>query len=100
MKFCKLVDVDAQKIFMISQKTAKDLIQNGWAVSYSQVENDGLIEARGFSALANSKVDSGLQKAIKEGVDKSIADNAKNNILKYASIYASISNMLPIKFKR
>ncbi|MBX4507762.1 transcriptional regulator [Klebsiella oxytoca] len=100
MKFCKLVDIDAQKIFMISQKTAKDLIQNGWAVSYSQVENDGLIEARGFSALANSKVDSGLQKAIKEGVDKSIADNTKNNILKYASIYASMSNMLPIKFKR
>ncbi|MBN3135831.1 helix-turn-helix domain-containing protein [Pectobacterium punjabense] len=99
MKFCKLVDSDAQKLLTLSQKTAKDLIQEGWAVSYSQVENDGLIEARGFSVLANSKVDSALQKAIKEGVDKSIASNVKSNIFKYASIYASISSILPIKFK-
>ena len=100
MKFCKLADTDAQKLLTLSQQTAKELIQEGWAVAYSQVENDGLIEARSFSVLANSKVDSVLQRAIKEGVDKSIASNVKGNILKYASIYASLSNILPIKFKK
>lgn len=100
MKFCKFADTDAQKLLTLSQQTAKELIQEGWAVAYSQVENDGLIEARGFSVLANSKVDSVLQRAIKEGVDKSIASKVKGNIFKYASIYASLSDILPLKFKK
>lgn len=100
MKFCKLIDNDAGSLIKSAQSTAKKLINQGWSVSYSQVEDDGLLEARTFSSLADSKIDFILQKAIGEAINNNLTNNVKSTVLKYASIYAGIADLLPIKFKR
>ncbi|AXC71205.1 hypothetical protein DOE59_06095 [Salmonella enterica subsp. diarizonae serovar 48:i:z] len=54
------------------------------------------MNARSSLPLANVKINTALQKAIKDEVDKNIKTNVKNTVIKYVSVFAIISNVLSV----
>ncbi|HAT2866212.1 TPA: helix-turn-helix transcriptional regulator [Serratia marcescens] len=100
MKFSKLINSDAGSLIKSAQSIAKQLINQGWSVSYSQVEDDGLLKAKTLSSLVDTKIDTLLQEKIGEAIKNNLANDINSTVIKYASIYAGIANLLPIKLKR
>ncbi len=69
-------------------------------VLYSLTENGDFMNVRSSSTLANVKVNTVLQKAIRDEVDKNIKTNVKNTVIKYVSVFVIISDVLSVRHSK
>ncbi len=99
MKFCKVAGVGVNETISLAEKSARELLNKGWAVSYSPIEDDNLIDGKNLVSATSYKIDSVMRKIIEKEMGNIIDADFHSNVMKYASVYASLINVIPTKFK-
>ncbi|MEE8731633.1 MAG: helix-turn-helix transcriptional regulator [Rahnella inusitata] len=99
LKFCKVAGVGVNETLTLSQQSARELLNKGWSISYSPVTDDNLIDGKNLASATTYKVDSVMRKIMEKEIGTVIDGDFKSSILKYASIYMSLINIVPMKFK-
>ncbi|EPR0413013.1 helix-turn-helix domain-containing protein [Enterobacter asburiae] len=99
MKFCKIAGVGVNETISLAERSARELLRKGWAVSYSPVEDDNLMEGKNLVSATSYKIDSVMRKVIEKEMGNIVDTDFHSNIMKYASVYMSLINIVPTKFK-
>ncbi|HIG8873016.1 TPA: helix-turn-helix domain-containing protein [Raoultella terrigena] len=99
MKFCKVAGIGTNETILLAEKSARELLNKGWAVSYSSVEDDNLIDGKNLVSATSYKADSIMRKIIEKEMGNIIDADFQSNIMKYASIYSSLNKVIPTRFK-